>query len=124
VKRAATIRPAQAAGSHSERVFDLSGQREKSHALPLPAPKKSLYVLPDASDSSDSHASNTSNCSREFYSISELARRWCVSRGAVYTYLRGYPVIDFAQAPGRRGHKIVSAHVVRQIERERERILR
>jgi len=59
-----------------------------------------------------------------FYSLSQLAARWCVSRSAVYGYLRGYPVIDFAPAPGRRGHKIVSVEVVRQIERERERVMR
>jgi hypothetical protein len=61
---------------------------------------------------------------RSFYSIGELAVRWRVSRSAVYVYLRGYPVIDFAPSPGRRGHKIVSAEVVRSIERERERTMR
>jgi hypothetical protein len=61
---------------------------------------------------------------QSFYSLSELAARWRVSRSAVYVYLRGYPVLDFAPAPGRRGHKIVSADVVRQIERERERVMR
>lgn len=39
-----------------------------------------------------------------FFSISDLAVRWRVSRSAVYGYLRGYPVIDFAPAPGRKGH--------------------
>lgn len=68
--------------------------------------------------------SNTSNCAPEFYSFAELAARWCVSRPALYNILRGYLVIDFAPAPGRRGHKIVSANVVRQIERERERVMR
>lgn len=60
----------------------------------------------------------------DFYSFAELAVRWCVSRPALYNILRGYPVIDFAPAPGRRGHKIVSVDVVRQIERERERMMR
>ena len=60
----------------------------------------------------------------EFYSIADLAARWRVSRSAIYVYLRGYPVLDFAPAPGRRGHKIVSVEVVRQIERERERVMR
>ena len=59
-----------------------------------------------------------------FFSLPQLAARWCVSRSAVYGYLLGYPVIDFAPAPGRRGHKIVSVEVVRQIERERERVMR
>lgn len=68
--------------------------------------------------------SNTSKWEIPFFSISDLAARWRVSRPAVYGYLRGHPVIDFAPAPGRRGHKIVSAEVVRQIERERERVMR
>jgi len=61
---------------------------------------------------------------REFYSFAELASRWRVSRPALYNILRGHPVIDFAPAPGRRGHKIVSAGVVLQIERERQRVMR
>lgn len=60
----------------------------------------------------------------EFYSLADLANRWRVSRSAVYVYLRGYPVLDFAPAPGRKGHKLVSAAVVRQIEQERERVMR
>jgi len=59
-----------------------------------------------------------------FFSISELAARWRVSRSAVYGYLRGYQVIDFAPAPGRKGHKLVSAETVRQIERDRLRVMR
>jgi hypothetical protein len=66
----------------------------------------------------------TSNSdSRSFFSIPELAVRWRVSRSAVYVYLRGHPVIDFASAPGRRGHKIVSAEVVRSIEQELQRTM-
>jgi len=59
-----------------------------------------------------------------FFSISDLAARWRVSRSAVYGYLRGYQVIDFAPAPGRKGHKLVSAEIVRQIEWERLRMMR
>lgn len=59
-----------------------------------------------------------------FFSISDLAARWRVSRSAVYAYLRGYEVVDFAPAPGRKGHKLVSAETVLQIERERMRIMR
>lgn len=59
-----------------------------------------------------------------FYSIADLAVRWRVSRAAVYVYLRGYDVLDFAQTPGRKGHKVVSAEVVCQIERERMRRMR
>jgi hypothetical protein len=61
---------------------------------------------------------------QDFYSFAELAARWRVSRTAIYNILRGHPVIDFAPAPGRRGHKIVSAEVVRQIELERQRVMR
>lgn len=59
-----------------------------------------------------------------FYSIADLARRWRVSRSAVYAYLRGYPVIDFAPAPGRKGHKLVTAETVAKIESERLRVMR
>ncbi len=61
---------------------------------------------------------------RPFFSIADLAARWRVSRSAVYGYLRGYPVIDFAPAPGRKGHKLASAGTVRQIEREHMRVMR
>jgi|GEM_PF-2335361 len=97
---------------------------ERGRPLPLPLPEKSLSGLPGASVAVISGDSNTSNCELRFFSIADLATRWRVSRSAVYGYLRGYPVIDFAPAPGRRGHKIVSADVVRQIERERERMMR
>ncbi len=59
-----------------------------------------------------------------YFSIADLAERWRVSRSAVYGYLRGYTVLDFAPAPGRKGHKLVSAKTVLEIERERMRILR
>jgi hypothetical protein len=67
---------------------------------------------------------STNKGGQEFFSLTELAARWRVSRSAVYVYLRGYSVLDFAPAPGRRGHKLVSANVVRQIERERMRVMR
>lgn len=59
-----------------------------------------------------------------YFSIVDLADRWRVSRSAVYGYLRGYTVLDFAPAPGRKGHKLVPAETVLEIERERMRILR
>ena len=61
---------------------------------------------------------------QEYFSIADLAERWRVSRSAIYGYLRGYTVIDFAPAPGRKGHKLVPAETVLQIERQRLRILR
>ena len=58
-----------------------------------------------------------------YFSIPDLAARWRVSRSAVYGYLRSYQVLDFAPAPGRKGHKLVAAETVRRIERERMRIM-
>ena len=55
------------------------------------------------------------------FSIPELAERWRCSRATVYNVLRGHEVIDFAPAPGRKGHKLVRAEVVRQIENRRVR---
>jgi len=82
------------------------------------------HAVPNRRKSPDSGVPITSKCAQEFFSIADLAVRWRVSRSAVYVYLRGYPVLDFAPAPGRRGHKLVSAEVVRQIERERMRVMR
>lgn len=119
-----TIRTARAAGRRSQSVLGSPSTREKGEALSLPVPEKSLYGLSGALVGMYSGDSDTSKCEIPFFSISDLAARWRVSRPAVYGYLRGYRVIDFAPAPGRRGHKIVSAEVVRQIERERERVMR
>ncbi len=62
---------------------------------------------------------------RKFYSIRELADRWCCSRGTVYNRLRstGAPVLDFA-GPGRRGRKVVSAAAVQELEKDYSRQLR
>ena len=83
-----------------------------------------VLKVPAFGSLANSAASNTANCAQEFYSVADLAARWRVSRSAVYGYLRGYEVIDFAPAPGRKGHKLVSAETVRQIEREHIRVLR
>ena len=122
--RAATIRTAHAAGRRRGSVLAPSKMPAEGHALSLPVPEKSLCGLPGAPVRAISGDSNTSNCLQAFYSFADLAARWRVSRPALYNILRGHPVIDFAPAPGRRGHKIVSAEVVRQIERERERVMR
>ena len=58
-----------------------------------------------------------------FFSIPELAERWRMSRASVYNALRGHRVLDFA-APGRRGHKLVPAETVRQIEARRLKVFR
>lgn len=58
-----------------------------------------------------------------FYTIADLAARWRCSRASVYNFLRGELVIDFASRPGRKGRKLVSAEIVRQIENRRARRL-
>lgn len=115
---------AQAVERRRGSVLYALDNRENRDALPLPASEKSFCELPGGSAGASSGDSNTSNCSQDFYSFAELAARWRVSRPALYNILRGYPVLDFAPAPGRKGHKIVSREVVRQIERERERVMR
>lgn len=57
------------------------------------------------------------------FSIPDLAQRWRCSRATVYNLLRGEEVIDFAPAPGRKGHKLVTAETVARIEQRRVRRL-
>jgi hypothetical protein len=66
---------------------------------------------------------NSRSSPQLFFSISDLAERWRLSRASVYNILRGEKVVDFA-AVGKKGHKIVSLDVVLKIERERVRVLR
>lgn len=58
-----------------------------------------------------------------FFSIPELAARWCCSRGTVYNLIRGEKVLDFA-SPGHRGKKLVPAAVVCKIEDSNTRVFR
>ncbi len=58
-----------------------------------------------------------------FYSIPELAERWRCSRASVYNRIRGKLVLDFA-AKGQKGHRIVPAEVVLELERKLTRPLR
>jgi hypothetical protein len=58
------------------------------------------------------------------FSIPDLAQRWRCSRATVYNMLRGEEVIDFAPAPGRKGHKLITLEVVRRIETRRVRRFR
>lgn len=60
---------------------------------------------------------------RPYFSIRDLAERWCCSRAAVYNWIRGEKVLDFA-ANGRKGHKLVPLETVLKIERSRMRVLR
>lgn len=53
----------------------------------------------------------------EYFSISDLAKRWRCSRGTVYNRLRahGAKVLDFAPS-GKKGKKVVAASTVLQLE--------
>jgi hypothetical protein len=59
----------------------------------------------------------------KYFSIPDLAHRWCCSRGTVYNTIRGERVLDFA-APGRRGKKLVPAEVVHRIEQRLMKVFR
>jgi hypothetical protein len=58
-----------------------------------------------------------------FFSVPDLAERWCCSRASVYNRIRGYEVLDFA-AKGHKGSKLVPLRVVLEIERGHMKILR
>ena len=60
----------------------------------------------------------------EYFSISDLAARWRVSRGTVYNRLRsaGAKVLDFAP-PGKRGRKAVHRGVILKMEAQKTRRL-
>jgi hypothetical protein len=58
-----------------------------------------------------------------FFSIPDLAKRWCCSRASVYNRIRGEKILDFA-ANGRKGHKLVPLDVVLKIERVHLKVLR
>jgi hypothetical protein len=62
---------------------------------------------------------------RDFFTITDLAGRWGVSRGTVYNVLRrcGAKVVDLAPR-GRRGRKVVPAAVLLEIERRLSKRLR
>jgi hypothetical protein len=66
----------------------------------------------------------TSKREPQFFSVADLAARWRCSRATVYGLLRGESVVDFAPAPGRKGHKLVPVETVERIERERMRVMR
>jgi len=59
----------------------------------------------------------------EFFTIEELAARWKCSRGSVYNWLRGWPVVHFAPR-GRKGCTRVSRDVVLALEKKQTRTLR
>jgi hypothetical protein len=58
-----------------------------------------------------------------YFSIDDLAERWCCSRGSVYNWIRGETVLDFARS-GRKGKKLVPRAVVQRIERKHTKLFK
>jgi hypothetical protein len=123
VKSPGTIRTVQAAGAVTSGFVlptDNAANRGSSAGSQPSAVTAALKIEPTGTDFA---ACNTAKCEQAFYTIPDLAKRWHCSRASVYNILRGQMVIDFAPQPGRKGHKLVSADVVRQIENRRARRL-
>jgi hypothetical protein len=66
---------------------------------------------------------NCSAISKPFYSIPDLARRWCCSRASVYAILREseFKLLDMRQRKKAKGKWNVPRAVVEQIEKSRMR---
>jgi len=123
VRRSLTSRTVQAAGTATpgcvsrERNATASEAFAVSQSLVTTAKPKIESTRPEYPPS------YTAKCEQAFFTIPDLALRWHCSRATVYNVLRGEIVVDFAPRPGRKGHKLVSAEVVRQIENRRARKL-
>jgi hypothetical protein len=118
-----TSRTVQSAGAATGGCVSRAENAATSESLTGSEPLALTPVLRIESTGTDFAASNTAKCEQAFYTIPDLAKRWHCSRATVYNMLRGEMVVDFAPRPGRKGHKLVSAHVVRQIENRRARRL-
>ena len=106
-----------ATGEYVSRVDNPAASESIEGSQPSALPP----ALKIESTGTDFVVSNTPKCAQAFYTIPDLAKRWHCSRATVYNVLRGEVVIDFAPRPGRKGHKLVSVEVVRQIENRRAR---
>jgi len=62
---------------------------------------------------------------KPFYSIPDLAARWCMSRASVYNVLREHEarIVDFAASGKNKGKKVVYAEVVERIEKQRTKLI-
>ena len=62
---------------------------------------------------------------KPYYSIPELAARWCMSRASVYNVLREHEarIVDFGGKGKTKGKKVVFADVVERIERQRTKLM-
>lgn len=118
-----TSRTVQAAGAATGGHVSRGDNAATSESSAGPQRSASTVALKPESKVTNSVTSNTAKCDQAFYTIPDLANRWHCSRATVYNVLRGEMVIDFAPRPGRKGHKLVSADVVRQIENRRARSL-
>ena len=118
-----TSRTVQTAGAAMGGCVSGADSAAARESLASSQPSASHPALRIESTCTDFAASNTAKCAQAFYTIPDLAERWHCSRATVYNILRGEMVIDFAPRPGRKGHKLVAAEVVRQIESRRARRL-
>jgi predicted DNA-binding protein YlxM (UPF0122 family) len=62
---------------------------------------------------------------KPYYSIPDLAARWCMSRASVYKILREHEarIVDFSGNTKAKGKKIIYADVVDRIEKQRTRLM-
>jgi len=58
-----------------------------------------------------------------YFSIAQLAARWCCSRGHVYNWIRGRKVLHFA-VTGRKGRVLVPATTVQEVEEAKMKVWR
>lgn len=121
--RNVTSRTVQAAGAATGGCVSRADNAAASESLAGSQPSVSTPASRIEATGTDFAASNTAKCAQALYTIPNLAERWHCSRATVYNILRGEMVIDFSPRPGRKGHKLVSAEVVRQIESRRARRL-
>ena len=68
---------------------------------------------------------NRSAIKKPFYSIPDLAARWCMSRAGVYNVLREHEarIVDFSGSGKGRGKKVVYADVIDRIEKQRTKLM-
>jgi hypothetical protein len=123
MKRNLTRRTAQAAGAATSGCVSRADNAATSESFAFSQQSASSAALKIESTGTEFATPNTSKCEQAYYTIPDLAKRWHCSRATVYTVLRGEMVVDFAPRPGRKGHKLVSANVVKQIENRRARRL-
>lgn len=62
---------------------------------------------------------------KPYYSIPDLATRWCMSRASVYNVLREHEarIVDFRGKSKAKGKRIVYADVVERIEKQRTKLM-